>query len=142
MKNRREMLKPAYANMSPPFAANHFTDAAFSAVIQSIWRNASPNTRPWYDQGAVANGDNWIILWMLYHACRYRDARNSKATSRNFHDDDDLDDNASEGSCSAPETSRRQQSVLIASGSSTTPRVSQATRNSVYYDAARDGYRR
>lgn len=83
--------------MSPPFAANHFSDAAFSAVIQSIWRSASPSTRPWYDLGAVSNGDNWIILWMLYHACRYRDARNSKATSRNFHDDDDLDDNGSEG---------------------------------------------
>lgn len=44
-------------------------------------------------------------MWMLYHACRYRDARNSKAdrqaTSRNFHDDDDLDDNGGEGLISA-----------------------------------------
>lgn len=111
LKNRREMLKPAYANMSPPFAANHFTDAAFSAVIQSIWRSASPSTRPWYDLGAVQGADNWIILWMLYHACRYRDARNSKATSRNFHDDDDLDDNGSEGNRSFSEKTNQQKVV-------------------------------
>lgn len=92
LKNRREMLKPIHANMAPPFAANHFADESFSSVIDHIWRNASPCTRPWYDRGQVPGGDNWIILWMLYHVCRYRDARNSKAaTSRNFHDDDDLD---------------------------------------------------
>lgn len=28
---------------------------------------------------------------MLYHVCRYRDSRNVRANSRNFHDDDDLD---------------------------------------------------
>lgn len=98
LKNRRDMLKPTYADMAPPFAANHFDDASFSRVIESIWRNASPHTRPWYDRGQVPGGDNWIILWMLYHVCRYRDARNSKAaTSHNFHDDDDLDNNAGEG---------------------------------------------
>jgi hypothetical protein len=98
LKNRREMLKPAYANMSPPFAANHFTDAAFSKVVADIWRTASPQTRAWYDQAqASGSGDNWIIQWMLYHVCRYRDARNSKATSRNFHDDDDLETSVSEG---------------------------------------------
>jgi hypothetical protein len=97
LKNRREKLKPAYANMSPPFAANHFTDAAFSKVVDHIWRSASPHTRLWYDRGQVPGGDNWIILWMLYHVCRYRDARNSKATSRNFHDDDDLETSVSEG---------------------------------------------
>lgn len=91
------MLKPAYANMSPPFAANHFTDSAFSRVVEHIWRHANPSTRVWYDRGQVPGGDNWIILWMLYHVCRYRDARNSKATSRNFHDDDDLETSVSEG---------------------------------------------
>ena len=29
---------------------------------------------------------------MLYHICRYRDGRNQRAQSRNFHDDDDLDE--------------------------------------------------
>ena len=39
-----------------------------------------------------------MILWMLYHVCRYRDNRNkARATSRNFHDDDNLDDSAGEG---------------------------------------------
>lgn len=91
------MLKPAYANMSPPFAANHFTDIAFSNVVRLIYQHAQPQTKFWYDKGFVTKGDNWIILWMLYHVCRYRDARNSKATSRNFHDDDDLETSVSEG---------------------------------------------
>ena len=40
----------------------------------------------------MSNGGNWVIRWMLYHVCRYRDGRNKqKAQSRKFHDDDDLD---------------------------------------------------
>lgn len=99
LKGRRDKLKPLYAHQNPPYAANQYTDAAFSATIQIIWKNASQNTKHWYDQGAVAGGDNWIICWMLYHACRYRDARNCKASPR-FNDDDDLDENANEGICS------------------------------------------
>lgn len=98
LKGRRDKLKPLYAHQNPPYAANQYTDAAFSATIQIIWKNASQNTKHWYDQGAVSGGDNWIICWMLYHACRYRDARNCKASPR-FNDDDDLDENASEGIC-------------------------------------------
>lgn len=96
LKGRRDKLKPVYAHQNPPYAANQYTDAAFSATIQIIWKNASQNTKHWYDQGAVSGGDNWIICWMLYHACRYRDARNCKASPR-FNDDDDLDENANEG---------------------------------------------
>lgn len=96
LKGRRDKLKPVYAHQNPPYAANQYTDAAFSATIQIIWKNASQNTKHWYDQGAVSGGDNWIICWMLYHACRYRDARNCKASPR-FNDDDDLDENSSEG---------------------------------------------
>lgn len=99
LKGRRDKLKPLYAHQNPPYAANQYTDAAFSATIQIIWKNASQNTKHWYDQGAVSGGDNWIICWMLYHACRYRDARNCKASPR-FNDDDDMDENASEGICS------------------------------------------
>ena len=31
-----------------------------------------------------------MIKWMLYHVCRYRDSRNKKARSKDFHDDDHL----------------------------------------------------
>ena len=82
LKNRREKLKPAYTNMSPPFAANHFTDSAFKDAVIRIYDSAQPLTKWWYDRGRTSvTGDNWIILWMLYHVCRYRDARNSKANT-------------------------------------------------------------
>ena len=144
LKNRREMLKPIHANMAPPFAANHFADESFSRVIDHIWRNASPCTRPWYDRGQVPGGDNWIILWMLYHVCRYRDARNSKAaTSRNFHDDDDLDSHV--GGISLISLHKKtgcQLQPLTLVGSSTSSMNTPTGQTSAYYDAARDDYRR
>lgn len=99
MKENRTLLRPEHANKSPPFAAAQYTEAAFSRVVRLIWTNASEDTQSWYAIGHGQNGDNWVILWMLYHVCRYRDNRNKakQATSRNFHDDDDLDDNSGEG---------------------------------------------
>lgn len=167
LKGRRDKLKPVYAHQNPPYAANQYTDAAFSATIQIIWKNASQNTKHWYDQGAVSGGDNWIICWMLYHACRYRDARNCKASPR-FNDDDDLDENANEGifppfntllhpstpfhTPSHPFTPLHTLShpplpvvslpfrspLLILLGSSSVLVPS----HKGYYDAARDGYRK
>ena len=153
LKGRRDKLKPVYAHQNPPYAANQYTDAAFSATIQIIWKNASQNTKHWYDQGAVSGGDNWIICWMLYHACRYRDARNCKASPR-FNDDDDLDENASEGICShsPPFHVRPSWPPLPPLGVSRPPRLLLlillgsssvlVTSHKGYYDAARDGYRK
>ena len=90
MRNTRATLRPEHANAQQPFAAHQFTEAAFSEAVRTIWANACTATRPWYERGRVP-GDNWIILWMLYHVCRYRDSRNSRARSSNFHDDDNLE---------------------------------------------------
>ena len=97
MKENRSLLRPEHAHKPPPFAAAQYTEAAFSRIVRLIWTNASQDTRGWYALGQAQNGDNWVILWMLYHVCRYRDNRNkARATSRNFHDDDNLDENAGE----------------------------------------------
>ena len=98
MKENRALLRPEHAHKPPPFAAAQYTEGAFGRIVRLIWTNASQDTRGWYALGQAPNGDNWVILWMLYHVCRYRDNRNkAKATSRNFHDDDNLDDITGEG---------------------------------------------
>ncbi|KAL8777932.1 MAG: hypothetical protein Q9213_007645 [Squamulea squamosa] len=102
LQGRRDLLRPEYANQDPPYAAAHFTAAAFSSVVRSIYSAAAPGTRMHYNRGRTAQGDNWVISWMLYHVCRYRDGRNVRARSREFHADDDLDDsNGSSSSSSA-----------------------------------------
>ena len=95
MRDNRALLKPEYARTAPPFAANQFTDIAFRSVVRSIWIHACVETKVWYDRARTHDGDNWIISWMLYHVCRYRDPRNIRATSSDFHDDDDLDEGSS-----------------------------------------------
>ncbi|KAL6717642.1 hypothetical protein ACLMJK_005557 [Lecanora helva] len=96
LDGNRSALKPEYARVSGPFAANHFTDAAWAAAIRTVEESASPQTLSLYRRGRMSNGSNWVIRWMLYHVCRYRDGRNKqKAQSHRFHDDDDLDKNGS-----------------------------------------------
>ncbi len=144
MKENRALLRPEHAHKPPPFAAAQYTEAAFSRIVRLIWTNASQDTRGWYALGQSQNGDNWVILWMLYHVCRYRDNRNkARATSRNFHDDDNLDDNAGEGKHGVLTTERYCTAELSANlGPSTAPSTSAPTYTaSVYYDAARNGYR-
>ncbi|KAL8793556.1 MAG: hypothetical protein Q9195_003818 [Heterodermia aff. obscurata] len=91
LRGQRSLLRPQFKNSPPPFAANQFTDEAFKTCVRFIWSNSRNPTREWYDRAGTPGGDNWIIAWMLYHICRYRDGRNQRAQSRNFHDDDDLD---------------------------------------------------
>ncbi|KAL8955762.1 MAG: hypothetical protein Q9193_006501 [Seirophora villosa] len=94
LQGRGDLLRPEYANQEPPFAAAHFTAEAFSSVVRSIYQTACPHARRYYDRGRVAQGDNWVISWMLYHVCRYRDGRNIRAArARDFHADDHLDEN-------------------------------------------------
>ncbi|KAI4226000.1 MAG: hypothetical protein L6R36_003499 [Xanthoria steineri] len=100
LQGRRDLLRPEYANQDPPYAAAHFTAAAFSHVVRLIYSTATPATRAYYNRGRTTQGDNWVISWMLYHVCRYRDGRNIRARSREFHADDDLDDSTGSGSSS------------------------------------------
>ncbi|KAL8931894.1 MAG: hypothetical protein Q9216_007034 [Gyalolechia sp. 2 TL-2023] len=92
LQGRSDLLRPEYASQEPPYAAAHFTAEAFSSVVRSIYLGASSEARVYYNRGRVAQGDNWVISWMLYHVCRYRDGRNIRARSRDFHADDDLDE--------------------------------------------------
>ncbi|KAI4268706.1 MAG: hypothetical protein LQ337_007695 [Flavoplaca oasis] len=101
LQGRRDLLRPEYANQDPPYAAAHFTAAAFSYVVRLIYSTATPTTRAYYNRGRTAQGDNWVISWMLYHVCRYRDGRNIRARSREFHADDDLDESSGSGSSSS-----------------------------------------
>ncbi|KAL8710719.1 MAG: hypothetical protein Q9220_004737 [cf. Caloplaca sp. 1 TL-2023] len=126
LQGRRELLRPEYMAQEPPYAAAHFTAAAFSSVVRLIYSSASPTTRALYNRGRVSQGDNWVISWMLYHVCRYRDGRNIRARARDFHADDDLDDSNGSSSSSG-------------SGSAT---VSPTTPAGTFYDAARNQYRR
>ena len=89
LMGNRGALKPQYARENPPFSANQFSETAFVNAINTIVRNASPQTCDLYQQGATTT-PNWVARWILYHVCRYRDGRNKKAArSKNFHDDDD-----------------------------------------------------
>ncbi|KAM0794715.1 hypothetical protein BDR22DRAFT_674291 [Usnea florida] len=91
LMGNRDALKPQYANEPSPFSANQFSEAAFANAIKSIVKNASPQTRSLYDQGAIPGQPNWVARWILYHVCRYRDGRNKKAArSQQFHDDDNI----------------------------------------------------
>ena len=92
LRGQRSLLRPQFKASAPPYAANQFTDDAFRSCVRYIWSHAKNPTRDWYDRAGTPGGDNWIIAWMLYHICRYRDGRNQRAQSRNFHDDDDLDE--------------------------------------------------
>lgn len=92
LRGQRSLLRAQFRNSPPPYAANQFTDEAFKSCVRFIWSNSRHPTREWYDRAGTPGGDNWIIAWMLYHICRYRDGRNQRAQSRNFHDDDDLDE--------------------------------------------------
>lgn len=91
LRGNRPALRTEHARANPPFAANQFSDAAFLQAIRTVEANASSQTRNLYSRGSQAGGNNWVIRWMLYHVCRYRDGRNRKAQSINFHDDDDLE---------------------------------------------------
>ena len=90
LQGNRAALKPQYIIEPPPFSANQFSEPAFINAVRTLVRNASPQTRDLYDQGAVQGQPNWVARWILYHVCRYRDGRNKKAArAKNFHDDDD-----------------------------------------------------
>lgn len=86
----RQNLRADHADSKPPWSNNQFTESALRDAVDKIWKNASKSTAVYYRRGKPG-GENWVIRWMLYHVCRYRDSRNKKAArSQNFHDDDGL----------------------------------------------------
>ncbi|KAL2059475.1 hypothetical protein ABVK25_000768 [Lepraria finkii] len=118
----RSALRREHRNAEPPWTANQFTEDTFNAAIATIEAQASPRTKVLYARGRNGNGPNWVIRWILYHVCRYRDGRNRKAQSRNFHDDDELDG----GSGGA--------------GAGAAGGVVSSKKTNAFYDTARNGY--
>ncbi|KAL8981043.1 MAG: hypothetical protein Q9177_005697 [Variospora cf. flavescens] len=142
LQGRGDLLRPEYANQEPPFAAAHFTAEAFSSVVRSIYQTACPSARRYYDRGRVVQGDNWVISWMLYHVCRYRDGRNIRAArARDFHADDDLDDNHGREIASILIERIEQPRLTSVTGGSNLATTAAAARPGKFYDAARNGYR-
>ncbi|KAL8683587.1 MAG: hypothetical protein Q9186_000499 [Xanthomendoza sp. 1 TL-2023] len=60
LQGRRDLLRPEYANQDPPYAAAHFTAAAFSSVVRSIYASSTSVTRAYYNRGRTSQGDNWV----------------------------------------------------------------------------------
>ena len=87
--SRRENLRDEHASSVPPWSNNQFTEVSIRASIDRIVKGASAPTAALYNRGKP-NGENWVVKWMLYHVCRYRDSRNKKARGKNFHDDDEM----------------------------------------------------
>ncbi|SLM35956.1 hypothetical protein LPUS_05366 [Lasallia pustulata] len=54
---------------------------AINGAITSIWGEAQPWPRYYYNLGHVEDGRiyNWVLKWLLWHVCRHRDWRNRKA---------------------------------------------------------------
>ena len=78
-------------NNPEPWSYSHFTDTALSQATARICARASSGTRSLYARGqGRSSGENWVVQWMLYHICRYRDSRNSRGRSPKVREDDDL----------------------------------------------------
>ncbi|KAL2040806.1 hypothetical protein N7G274_006264 [Stereocaulon virgatum] len=127
----RSALRREHRNAEPPWTANQFTEDAFNAAIATIESQASARTRVLYARGRNRNGPNWVIRWILYHVCRYRDGRNKKAQSRNFHDDDELDGHGNSGGGGGGGGSG---SSGAAGG------VGSSKKTNAFFDTARNGY--
>ncbi|KAL9126440.1 MAG: hypothetical protein Q9217_004511 [Psora testacea] len=85
----RSALRPEHSSSPAPWSNSQFTDSAIRDAVAAIYANASPLTAQLYRKGRPG-GDNWVVRWVLYHVCRYRDSRNKKARSSKFEDDDEF----------------------------------------------------
>jgi hypothetical protein len=82
--NSRQILKPEYANnpsVTRPYKWAHLDPAVIDSAITTIWKEGRQWPRVYYDRGATDDRRvyNWVLKWLLWHVCRYRDWRNRKA---------------------------------------------------------------
>ncbi|MCJ1401272.1 hypothetical protein MMC11_004484 [Xylographa trunciseda] len=80
----RTILKPEYASnlgVQRPYKWAHLNPSIINNAIAEIWRNGQQWPRRFYDQGRSDDAKvyNWVLKWLLWHVCRYRDWRNRKA---------------------------------------------------------------
>lgn len=85
--NDRNALLPSLRNdasVQPPYSVSQITETAMHRELLSIYENAGPETRPYYDLAhdtdPVAQ-ENWVCRWVLWHVFRNRDQR-KKSRSR------------------------------------------------------------
>lgn len=82
----RSILRPEYASnlkVQRPYKWGHLNPAAINNAICEIWNNGGPSPRKFYDLGHSEDPKvyNWVLKWLLWHVCRYRDWRNRKGGS-------------------------------------------------------------
>jgi len=82
----RSMLKPEYASnpaVQRPYKWGHLSPDRINHAIRDIWANGRPQPRHYYDMGRSEDPKvyNWVLKWLLWHVCRYRDWRNRKASN-------------------------------------------------------------
>jgi len=71
-------------NLRQPYSADMMTETAMHREVMNIWKLASNETKSYYNYGhtqSTANVDNWVIRWLVWHAFRYRDNRNNRAST-------------------------------------------------------------
>ncbi|MCJ1328175.1 hypothetical protein MMC10_004850 [Thelotrema lepadinum] len=81
---KRHILKPEYAaspGVQRPYKWAHLDPAVIDNAITTIWKDGRPLPRMYYDLGAHDDRRiyNWVLKWLLWHVCRYRDWRNRKS---------------------------------------------------------------
>ncbi|CAF9921179.1 MAG: hypothetical protein GOMPHAMPRED_002250 [Gomphillus americanus] len=80
----RKILKPEYAGndkIQKPYKWAHLDPAFIDQSIAEVWQAARPGPRHYYELGRSEDRKvfNWVLKWLLWHVCRYRDWRNRKA---------------------------------------------------------------
>lgn len=84
MDNDRSMLRREFRNtmsVQKPFKWQHLDPTFIDQAIADIWSRGSVTARRFYDAGRDDKVKNWVIKWLLWHVCRYRDWRNRKNKS-------------------------------------------------------------
>ncbi|MCJ1445821.1 MAG: hypothetical protein MMC23_006326 [Stictis urceolatum] len=79
----RRILKTEYASngaVKKPYKWAHLRPEYIDACIKEIWSNGGYYPRRFYDVGRTDDQKvyNWVLKWLLWHVCRYRDWRNRK----------------------------------------------------------------
>lgn len=67
------------AQVGLPYSYSQISETVLHWEILRIYREARPETRPYYDLGHDTEGiteENWVIRWLIWHVFRYRDNRN------------------------------------------------------------------
>ena len=79
----RSILRPEYAAneaVRQPYKWAHLAPSVIDSAIHAIHTQAAPWPRQFYDMGRSTDQRivNWVLKWLLWHVCRYRDWRNRK----------------------------------------------------------------